>query len=516
MEIRILGKEPIHPEQPTGSDVRYEPEFELLQAEIDKLSVPSASGELDWEKVSDLASGILSQKSKDLLVASYLAVSQIYLNRMEGLTTGLQVIHDMLDQYWENLFPTMKRMRGRIGALEWWVEKAEKALGQVEKKPLEDTQMEEMKASLAKIDSILKDHLSEPPSLRPIQRIVEMIPAKAEGKPEIAPSQVEPSSRVADSLISPTMEDLTSEEDTRKVTNAWIQTARMIAASILKTDPTDPTAYRYRRIAAWSPVTTLPPETDEQTQIPPPAPLFQDSLNDLSSNENHQAFLIEAEQRLSQFIFWFDLNRWVAEALTSLGEDYQQAHEAVCQETAFFLYRFPALQDMTFSDGTPFAGTETKQWLRRIGFGSYGGSGAPISGTEVPPTPGEENHLVETRAKALTLAKKRRLKEAIQLLQERLNNCFSRKEAFSWRLALSEILIRSKRQDMALPHLDLILEEIETYQLKSWEPELALKGLKIAWTGFRNHANPQTEKRAEAVLRQIAELDPVEALALTK
>jgi hypothetical protein len=43
-----------------------------------------------------------------------------------------------------------------------------------------------------------------------------------------------------------------------------------------------------------------------------------------------------------------------------------------------------------------------------------------------------------------------------------------------------------------------------------------LKGLKIAWTGFRNHANPQTEKKAEAVLHQIAELDPAEALPLTK
>ena len=516
MDLRILGKEPIHPEQPTGSDVRYEPEFELLQAEIDKLSVPSASGELDWKKVSDLASGILSQKSKDLLVASYLAVSQIYVNRIEGLTTGLQVIHDMLDQYWENLFPTKKRLRGRIGAIEWWVEKAEKALGQVEKGMLEEEQLKEIDTILMKIDSILKDQLSEPPSLRPIQRIIEMIPAKSEGKPEIAPSQMEPSSQVAESLLSPTMEDLTSEEDTRKVTKAWIQTARKIAAAVLKTDPTDPKAYRYRRIAAWSPVTTLPPETNGQTQIPSPAPHVQDALNDLRNNGKHEAFLIEAEQRVSQYVFWFDLNQWVAESLTSLGENYEQAHEAVCQETAFFLYRLPGLQDMTFSDGTPFADMETKQWLRRIGFGSYGVSASPISGTEGAPTPGEEDHLVETQAKALRLAKKRKLKEAVHLLREGLNHCLSRKEAYSWRLALSEILIGSKRPDMALPHLDLILKEIETYQLRSWEPELALKGLKIAWTGFRNHANPQTEKKAEAVLHQIAELDPAEALPLTK
>ena len=44
MDLLSLGKEPISADQPTGSDVRYEPEFEELQAEIDKMSNPAASG----------------------------------------------------------------------------------------------------------------------------------------------------------------------------------------------------------------------------------------------------------------------------------------------------------------------------------------------------------------------------------------------------------------------------------------------------------------------------------------
>jgi len=35
MELIELGKEPISPEQPAGEDVRYDPVFEELQAEID-------------------------------------------------------------------------------------------------------------------------------------------------------------------------------------------------------------------------------------------------------------------------------------------------------------------------------------------------------------------------------------------------------------------------------------------------------------------------------------------------
>jgi len=136
MDLLSLGKNPINDDQPTGAEIRYEPEFEELQAEIDKLSIPSASGGLDWQKVSDLAALILAEKSKNMLVASYLAVSQVHLNQIDGLALGLNIIHDLLDRYWENLFPPKKRLRGRIGAIEWWLEKTAAALEGLEVKTI--------------------------------------------------------------------------------------------------------------------------------------------------------------------------------------------------------------------------------------------------------------------------------------------------------------------------------------------------------------------------------------------
>ena len=60
------------------------------------------------------------------------------------------------------------------------------------------------------------------------------------------------------------------------------------------------------------------------------------------------------------------LHALVAEALDSLGDGYVNAQEAVCQETALFIHRLPALIDLNFSDGTPFADSETRQWLNNI------------------------------------------------------------------------------------------------------------------------------------------------------
>ncbi|RLC09618.1 MAG: hypothetical protein DRI57_21815 [Deltaproteobacteria bacterium] len=78
-------------------DMRYDPEFEKLQSEIGKLSSPT--GATNWEKVSRLAAGILEEKSKDLLVASYLAVARIHTDGADGLAPGLTIFRYCLLLY---------------------------------------------------------------------------------------------------------------------------------------------------------------------------------------------------------------------------------------------------------------------------------------------------------------------------------------------------------------------------------------------------------------------------------
>ncbi|MDH3575647.1 MAG: type VI secretion system ImpA family N-terminal domain-containing protein, partial [Desulfobacteraceae bacterium] len=87
MDLLSLGKDPINPDQPTGSDVSYEIEFDELEAEIRKLYLPSSlseEAEIDWKKIGDLSASILAEQSKDLRAASYFAVSQIHTNQIEG------------------------------------------------------------------------------------------------------------------------------------------------------------------------------------------------------------------------------------------------------------------------------------------------------------------------------------------------------------------------------------------------------------------------------------------------
>jgi type VI secretion system protein VasJ len=525
MELSHLGKDPIQPDQPTGSDVRYDPEYEQLQAEIDKLSLPSASAGIDWKKVSDLAASILAHKSKDLLVASYLAVGQVHMRQIDGLADGLVVIHDLIANYWDGLFPPKKRIRGRLGALEWWIERTESALRGITTDPVAAGELEAINTTLAHIDTLMKLHLPEPLLIRPIQRALEAIPLLPEAAPAGERPQPSPppepetvkereAPKVTPSPIEP--ETSVTEKDAQKVINSGLQKLRQAAAFLLEKDPTKAEAYRCRRIAAWSLISTLPPESKGQTGIPPPPPQVRQELKDLKDTARWSGLIASAEQRVSQFLFWFDAHRYVSEALVNLGNDYQSAHEAVCQEIACLLYRLPGLVDLTFSDGTPFADSETRRWLERIA------SVADTASTDAAqiPEPGggerREGGMADTVEKANALAKKNKLLDAVQLLQAELKNCSSGKEALMWRLALCRMLIGSKRTDMALPHLDLILKDIESYRLENWDPRLALEGLKVVWSGYNNHTDKALQRNADAVLSQIAKLDPAEALKLSK
>ncbi|MBN1842513.1 MAG: type VI secretion system protein TssA [Deltaproteobacteria bacterium] len=525
MELLSLGKEPISADQPTGSDVRYEPEFEELQAEIDKLSNPTASDRTDWKKVNKLASEILATKGKDLLVASYLAVAQIHMSQIEGLAVGLKIYRDLLEQFWDDLFPAKKRMRGRIAAIEWWLEKSEGALESLKPAPLPAEKIEEFRQEVQQIDELLQGYLDEAPLLRPIERSIDSIPVQAEKKPEPeVPSSDEkaepqappkPETGKPQKVAPPAEpEEIVSEKDAQKLLRGALQTMRRAADCFYNEDLSNAQAYRWRRIAGWSMIQALPPATDGRTDIPPPLQheTIQSDLKGLKDKGNWEALLRAAEERFQGALLWLDLNRFVAEALAGLGDQYQDAHDTVCRETAYLVHRIPGIESLLFSDGTPFGDAETQQWLKGIGLGGGTSVAEPLGTAGAA----EGEHMAETIQKAHVLAKKKKLIEAVTSLQQEIRGSFSKRRRLLWRLGLSQVLMNSKQPKLAVPHLEAILDDIEIYRLEDWDPDLALEGLKIVWLGLKVHTDKAEKDRSADILNRIAKLDPAEALRLGK
>ncbi len=511
MNLESIGKEPISQDQPTGSDVRFDPLFEELQAEVGKLSSLSGPGSVDWGKVVKLSSEILSEKSKDLLAASYLAVALTYQRQAEGFAIGLKIYQELLETFWERLYPT--KMKGRAAAVEWWLEKSQAALSQMKQRSLPEDQIKILNERLEKIEGFVSQHLEEPPSFRPIQDQLETLTPPPPEKPKETPAPSPPPEKT----VRPEPEApaaIASAQDAQKALNQGLQRVREAMAFLHQESLSNPQPYRWSRIMLWSNIEALPPATNGQTRIPPPPAQVKHILSELKNKGDHENLIKSAEARLPQFIFWIDLNRYVSEGLTHLGETFQKAKEAVDQETAFLLYRLPGLETLSFSDGTPFADPDTRQWMKEIAFKGGGEEVSPTSATLAPPQ--EKNSIEKEVEEAQELIKKGKLLEAIQKLQEKLQHSPTQRERLLWRLALSQLLVKNKQVRVALPHLDQILKEIDFYRLEEYDPQLALQCLKAVWLGCSAQSDPPSKEKASEVLQRIAKLDLTEAIRIGK
>jgi type VI secretion system protein ImpA len=110
--------QPVTDDTPAGTDIRDAPSptspYSLIKdarsaaraAERQNLFDKDNSEAIEqWRKVAELAPDIIKNHAKDLEVASWLTEALVRRNGFQGLRDGFKLIHGLIDQYWDNLFP---------------------------------------------------------------------------------------------------------------------------------------------------------------------------------------------------------------------------------------------------------------------------------------------------------------------------------------------------------------------------------------------------------------------------
>ena len=127
---------PISEEAPCGTDATYDDDFRLVKEKIDALN--SFSGRIDQEKalsdedasfvqeaeqgeevfatIETVSRRILREKSKDVRIVCYLGLALAQQRGLAGAAEGLAVVRALVEEYWEEMYPPMHRMRARQGA----------------------------------------------------------------------------------------------------------------------------------------------------------------------------------------------------------------------------------------------------------------------------------------------------------------------------------------------------------------------------------------------------------------
>jgi type VI secretion system protein ImpA len=106
--------QPIPGENPGGEDLRYKPVYDQIK-EARREEEDLAQGVwqrarkvADWAQVVKLASNAIAKQSKDLQLAAWLTEALVYREGFTGLRDGLRLTYDLLDQFWDHLYPELE------------------------------------------------------------------------------------------------------------------------------------------------------------------------------------------------------------------------------------------------------------------------------------------------------------------------------------------------------------------------------------------------------------------------
>jgi type VI secretion system protein VasJ len=519
-----LGASPIPGDRPAGHDVRDDPDFDRLQAEIDKLNNPTASLATDWDVVQRAATVLLAERGKDLLVACYLTGALMRRSGLTGLIDGLKVIDDLLAAHWDDMFPPRARMRARRNALQWLIERAQQY---VSERVDRDTQQESvlieaLLTRLASIEAFLSDKDPDAPSVRTLASQIRTLPVresepepsaqtpapapvaagsvKSAGLPASAKTAAPTSSAGPAPVLALSTAPIVSLGD---VDHAFEQISERLATLsgwLRNNDVSSAPAYRFNRMAAWGAIDSVPRAERGATKIPGPITELAIALDRLQSGDAPEDTLRFAEAQLPAFPYWLDLNRASAQALARLGESHASALAEVTSATAQLLRRAPELPNFTFADGKPFADGATLEWtstLQRNTSSAGGGASSPDA-------------LAVALGTARALAAEGDL-EAAAIALQRATASAAPEQRLRATMHLCELMLAHRPNAALRPFANLLVAEIDRHALDRWAPALALEALSAAHAVI---AQAGLHEEASRLLERIARIDAATAVRL--
>jgi type VI secretion system protein VasJ len=524
-----IGSKPVRPDAPAGDSAKYDPLYEAVQAEIQKLDGLSSQPQtVNWNDVIRKGKEILQGKSKDLLIGSYLTLALFEQERYEGLQNGLACLEEMISRYWETLFPEAKRMKGRINAFVWLGQKGGAAVG---RKEPEGNEKEFFLGCVNKIESIEKllgEKLgNDSPGLGDLRRGVEdrqkAISFEEVKQPE-AKTQEEKRAEAPPPASIPSAPAVQSEvktiDDVKPVLRQAKDLVYRSAFFLQGQDPLQPWPYRSIRAMAWLEIDNLPADEGGVTRIPAPDPTLFQVFRNLNEKEAWSDLIKQVESRFKEFPLWLDLNRYSVNAMSRLGSTYQKPAQAIKAELSKLLQRLPRLVDLQFLGAVPFADDQTRSWIEKE-ITAQSGAASESRGTPGPSVSGElSKEITALREKSAPLLSEGNFKEAVRIYQKGISDSPSEESRFLIRLELAKLCLESDQPKMAASQLEFLDQQVRNYSLESWNPGLSAQVFALYWQslGRLSQENKQNVAewtgKAEVVYRSLSRLDPVAAMDL--
>jgi len=517
MELFDTGKKPIPGPNPAGRDIRSENIYDNLSSEINKSSSISASGPVDWERVVVLSRQILEEYSKDILVCSYLCVGLLKTKGLRGLANGFHIYRDLLEVYWDSMFPAKKRIRGRLNALEWWLDTLEDSLSGMEPEVWQQHDIDSIFADLDAINTFLGENLDESPEMRSVISLIRSLlhteeikieETRTESAEEVKKEQPVPAqTTVSQQQYTVPLSDIVTNGDVDRAMRLIYDAIRKVSNALVHQRPLPALYFRLNRFVAWATVDDLPPsDNDGKTMLPPPEEQLRGTLKNLYREKKWLELLDAAEARIPEFLFWIDLNRYVTESLENLNQ--KNIAKEIEQETVLYINRLKGIEKLSFSDGTPFADEITREWLENI----KGDYDTKQKAAHTDLTDDFEDKLKKDTEEAETIATGGDISRALRALRDKIGSASSERERFVREIWFCRFLFKINQVKLSMPYFRELLSYIDTYKTELWEPSLAIDAYKTILSGLKRQRIEGGEALMEETIKRLSLVDPAGAL----
>ncbi|MCI5221621.1 MAG: type VI secretion system protein TssA, partial [Candidatus Electrothrix sp. AR4] len=462
-----------------------------------------------------------------------------------GFAVGVHVLRNLLETWWDGMYPPKKRKKGRINILNWWDDKLQQLLSEREAETWPAKQRKELLDDLDGIDALIADKLEDGPMLRPLQTAVAQLlneeveapPPPSEPEPVAATEEAgkdappDPEEAVVQKQAEPEESEPIAAEPTKQKKSPpkpvpapvavvedgdaavylrqGLDLLGRAASHVFQVDTSGMLPYQLNRLVAWSEIDELPPSTDAVTMLPPPDEQIVSMLETMFQAENWQDLLSTAESRVREYLFWLDLSYYSARALSGLGHGL--AAQAVENETRLHVLRLPGIESLAFSDALPFASQQTRDWL----------TAAPVTqGRTSPPETAasgdREQDVAQDVDEAARLCAGSGIQAALAWLAEQKKAAGSPRREFMYDVGFCRLLFQADRTEMALSFAEKLLMLIDLHDLEKWEPELAVRGLIEACRCLRKSGEEEEiiALKRKQIAERLALLAPDQMLTL--
>ncbi len=305
---------------------------------------------------------------------------------------------------------------------------------------------------------------------------------------------------------------VSSEPEDKRAAIAAVVAA---AAALRKRDPASPASYLMLRGLRWG---ELRGSCDPIVLEAPPSDLRQ-QVKALAMRDRWSELLELAEQimALPCSRAWLDLQRYVVEACTALGDQYNAIAIAIRSELRTLLRDLPQLLDTALTDDTPAANSETQQWLRELLAEPSGAPPLPNAphgpALDDSRAPGWQKRFVDPQALAQEAMRIGQQPKAVEILQREVERAPSGRIRFLRKMQLARVCLAAGKDAIAQILLDDVAAAIDAHKLDDWEDREIIAGALVFLV--QSSKKIQADAKAkQALFERICRLDPVQALSV--